>query len=121
MANRIANLDERPAFHEVKTAKPKGKTDGPAPSYKVVMGLAPNYGDDGKAGMKVDAVTPEGPADVAGMKGGDRIISIGGKEVANIYDYMGATRNNNAGDIVAVVVLRDGKKVTLQVTLAPAR
>ncbi len=85
------------------------------------MGLAPGYGDDGKPGMAVDAVTPEGPADMAGLKAGDRIIRIGDKDVANIYDYMAATRNNRPGDIVELVVLRDGKEITLKVTLAPAR
>jgi len=121
VADRIANLTERPAFREVTIKKPEGKSDGPAPTYRVVMGLAPGYGDDGKAGMKVEAVTSEGPADVAGMKAGDRIIRITDKKVDNVYDYMAATRNNNAGDTVEVTVLRDGKEVVLQVTLAPAR
>ncbi len=85
------------------------------------MGLAPGYGDDGKRGMSVDAVNADGPAELAGMKKGDRIIKIGGKGVANIYDYMASTRGNNPGDVVEVVVLRDGKELTLQVTLASAQ
>jgi len=55
------------------------------------------------------------------MKAGDRIIRIGGKSVANVYDYMAASRNNKAGDVVEVVVLRDGQEQSLKVTLAPAR
>lgn len=121
MGRRIAALETRPAFVEVKPPKRKDKGDGPMPTYRVVMGLAPGYADDGEPGMKVEAVTPEGPADVAGMQAEDRIIGINDKPVANIYDYMAATRNNDPGDAVVVVVLRDGKEVTLQVTLAPAR
>jgi len=86
-----------------------------------VMGLTPGFTDDGKPGMGVDAVSPEGPAEIAGMKAGDRIIRVGGKPVANVYDYMAATRNNKAGDTVEVVVLGDGQERTLKVTLAPAR
>ncbi len=71
--------------------------------------------------MAVEAVTPEGPADLAGMQAGDRVIRIGTKKVANIYDYMAATRSNNPGDTVTVVVLRSGKEVPLQVTLAGTR
>ncbi len=118
VASDLASADARPAFQAIER-KDKTPTGG-TPTYRVVMGLAPGYGDDGKEGMLVEAVTPEGPADLAGMKPGDRIVRIGEKDVANIYDYMAATRKNNAGDVVETVVLRDGKKTTLQVTLAPA-
>lgn len=115
----LADSDVRPTYQEVtiKTLDAKGGT----PTYRVVMGLSPGYGDDGKPGMAVDAVSPDGPADLAGMKAGDRIIRIGDKKVANIYDYMAATRKNAAGDKVDVVVLRHGGEITLHVTLAPAR
>ncbi len=111
--------DEPPAFQKMK--KDSTVPDGSTPTYKVVMGLAPGYGDDGKRGMAVDAVTAEGPAGIAGMKKGDRIVRIGGKSVANIYDYMAATRNNKAGDTVEVIVLREDKEITLEVTLSSAR
>ena len=68
--------------------------------------------------MAVDHVSPEGPAEQAGMKNDDRIVRIGDNDVANIYDYMAATRNNEPGDTVAVIVLRNGEELTLQVTLA---
>ena len=119
VALELANSDAPPVYQEVKikTLDAKGGT----PTYRVVMGLAPGYGDDGKPGMSVDAVSPEGPAEVAGMKAGDRIIRIGDKNVANIYDYMASTRKNNPGDVVEVVVLRDGEEFTLRVTLSSAR
>ena len=118
-ASALAEREERPTFQVVKREK-KDQAGG-TPTYRVVMGLAPGYGEDNQPGMGVDAVTPEGPADMAGMKAGDRIIRIGDKDVANIYDYMAATRNNKPGDTVDVTVLRDAKEVVLQVTLAPAR
>lgn len=118
-AAELANRDARPAYQEVKIAQQD--TAGGTPTFRVVMGLAPSYGDDGKPGMLVDAVNPEGPADLAGMKTGDRILSIGGKKVANIYDYMAATRGNNPGDVVDVVVQRGEEQVTLKVTLSAAR
>ncbi|MEK7757108.1 MAG: M28 family peptidase, partial [Planctomycetota bacterium] len=118
-AKDLADRDARPEFQVVKSEKkeqPAGTT-----TFRVVMGLTPNYADDGKPGMAVDAVSPEGPAELAGMKAGDRILRIGGKSVANVYDYMAATRNNKAGETVDVLVLRDGQEQTLKVTLAPAR
>lgn len=115
----IAALDAKPTFQAPKAAATP--SPGGTPTYRVVMGLAPGYGDDGKPGMAVEAVTPEGPAAMAGMKAGDRIVNIGGKKVANIYDYMAATRGNKAGETVDVVVLREGKEVPLKVTLSAAR
>ncbi len=122
LAKQLADRQERPKFQAITPAL-KGPRDAAAgtPTYRVVMGIAPSYGQDGKPGMAVDQVSPQGPADLAGIKTGDRIVRIGDKEVANIYDYMAATRGNKAGDTVTVIVLRDGQKVTLQVTLAAAR
>ncbi len=119
IAGDIAALNARPVFAEVKTTSSDQPTG--TPTYRVVMGIAPGYGDDGKPGMAVEAVTPEGPADVAGLKAGDRILRIGSKKVANIYDYMAATRGNKPGDVVEVVVLREEIEVALKVKLAPAK
>jgi len=122
VALSVANANERPQFVAVKAANPApGDPAAPTPSYRVVMGLAPGYADDGKPGMAVEGVTPEGPAEVAGMKAGDRILRIGDKTVANVYDYMAATRKNNPGDTVDVVVSRGDQEITLKVKLSAAR
>ncbi len=122
IAHHLAMKQQKPKYQVVKRKKKGQSSDSDnLPTYRVVMGLAPGYGDDGKEGMVVDAVSPDGPAEVAGMKSGDRIIQIGDKKVANVYDYMAATRNNKAGDTVEVIVTRKEKKITLKVTLAPAR
>lgn len=122
VAEGIAAMSERPRFQEqAVSASEKRAASGGTPTYRVVMGLAPGYGDDGKPGMAVEAVTPQGPADMAGLKGGDRILRISGKPVANVYDYMASTRGNQPGDTVEVTVQRGGKEMTFAVKLAPAR
>ncbi|MGB0717592.1 MAG: M20/M25/M40 family metallo-hydrolase, partial [Phycisphaerae bacterium] len=120
LTSALVSLDRRPAFVAVKPKAPEGDPDS-TPSYRVVMGIAPGYVDDGKSGMPVDAVNPQGPADMAGIKKGDRIVSIAGRDVANIYDYMAATRGNEPGDVVEVVVIRGDQKMSLKVELAAAR
>jgi hypothetical protein len=117
----LANRPDRPAFQAVKVERRDQAASDSTPGYRVVMGLTPGYGEGDRPGLKVEAVTPEGPAEVAGMMGGDLIVKIDGKDVANIYDYMGALRKNKPGDRVEVVVIRGGEEKTLSVTLAPAR
>lgn len=119
LTEQLANTAEKPAYVEVKSAAPEAS--GPQPSFRVVMGLAPGYGDDGKPGMLVEAVNADGPADLGGMKAGDRILRIGDTKVSNIYDYMASTRKNKAGDVVEVVVQRGDKEMTLTVTLSAAK
>ena len=57
------------------------------------------------------------PPRKAGLKGGDIIVGFGGKPVATIYDYTESLGRYKPGDTVEVVVKRDGKDVTLKVTL----
>ena len=47
----------------------------------------PSYGSDEK-GLAIDGVRKNGPAEKAGIKKGDVIVSIKGEEINNIYDYM---------------------------------
>ncbi|MFQ5464228.1 MAG: M20/M25/M40 family metallo-hydrolase, partial [Phycisphaerae bacterium] len=119
IVRELADGTQKLAFVEVEEPK-RERPSGDTPVYRVVMGLAPAYAEDEKPGMAVDAVTAQGPAAMAGMKPGDRIILIGGKKIANIYDYMASTRGNKPGDAVEVVVLRDGRELKLLVTLAAA-
>lgn len=117
-ARELASRESRPQYVEVKREK---KDQPRTTTFRVVMGLTPNYSEDGRPGMLVDAVSSEGPAEVAGMKAGDRILRINNKPIANVYDYMASTRGNKAGDTVEVVVSREGKEIALKVTLAGAR
>ena len=119
-----ANREDRVKFQTValdRNQDATGAGSGSAPTYRVVMGISPGYGDDGQRGMAVEAVRPEGPADLAGIKAGDRVVRINGKDVANINDYMASMRDNKPGDVIEVVVLRDGKETPLKVTLASAK
>jgi hypothetical protein len=118
VTNLIANREERLTFQRPKSSR--GRSDD-LPTYRVVMGLTPDIAGDDGPGMLVHAVSPDGPAELAGMKAKDRIIRIAGKDVSNIFDYMAATRRNKPGDVVEVVIRRGEVELTLQVTLAGAR
>ena len=67
-------------------------------------------------GVLLSGVAKNGPADKAGIKGGDVIVKLAGKKIENIYDYTYAMDAVKIGHPVKVVVLRDGKRVELTAT-----
>ncbi len=86
---------------------------------RVVMGVMPSYMDTEKReGMEIDGVSAAGPAEKAGLKGGDLILKIGNTDVGSVYDYMGALRNNKPGDVVTVIIKRGDKQMDMKVKLA---
>ncbi len=87
---------------------------------KVWFGIVPAF-EESELGFKIAGTSPGSPAQKAGLQKNDIIISIDGKAIANIYDFMYSYRENNPGDTLAVEVLRgdDLKKLNFDVTLAP--
>lgn len=70
------------------------------------------------AGMRIDSLDPLGPAWQAGMKENDIVISMGGHSVINIQQSLERIANTEPGSKVDVTLFRDGKKMTLTVTVA---
>ena len=61
--------------------------------------------------------TSGGPAAEAGIRAGDRIVAIGGKDVRTPDDVAAAIQDRRPGDRVAVEIERNGTRETLQVEL----
>lgn len=53
----------------------------------------------------------------AGLKAGDRIISINGKAVENSSDFIARVRENKIGDVVKLTFARGEEEKTIEVTL----
>jgi serine protease Do len=68
-------------------------------------------------GMRLMGVRPDSPADKGGLKTGDVIVEFGGRAVKDLYSYTDALYAHKPGDVVKIVVMRDGKRVELNVTL----
>ncbi len=111
----VAKADDKPAKGE--DDQEEQADDAAPPMPKVRMGIMPGYAEDGKTGMMVDGVIEKGPAEKAGIQRGDRIIRIAGKEVNDIYTYMTALTGLKPDDTVEVVLLREGKELTVKIKL----
>jgi membrane-associated protease RseP (regulator of RpoE activity) len=70
---------------------------------------------NGKAPSACTPSDPKAPANVAGIRPGDRIVSMAGRPVNN-WDDLKALVRPNGGRRIAVVVERDGKQVSLAAT-----
>ena len=68
-------------------------------------------------GARVRSVTPDSPADAAGLRRGDIILSVEGKEVASAADLRARVSTTPPGTSVKVRIWRDERPMTLRVVL----
>jgi len=62
-------------------------------------------------------VTPDGPAAHAGIQVNDVIVSVNNKPALSALETMDQVAEIRPGSVIPVVVMRDDKKLTLQVTI----
>ena len=82
-------------------------------NLKVTLGIVPDMVSNDNNGLRVDGVRKGGPADKAGIIKGDRVISIEGQPVTNIYDYMARLGKLKPGQVASVEIIRNEKKQIL--------
>ena len=79
--------------------------------------LAQRYGFAVDEGAYVSAVQQGSGAEAAGIQAGDIIVKFDGQDVTSASDLTIAVRSKSVGDTVPVEVNRDGKTLTMDVTL----
>jgi S1-C subfamily serine protease len=76
------------------------------------------HGDTGREhAVLVMAVTPESPADTAGILIGDLILDVDGKAVGSTDDLLGVLTQDRVGRSVPIRVLRGGATTEISVTI----
>lgn len=70
-----------------------------------------------KTGAYVAGVLDDSPAKEAGLQEGDIIVKFGDEKITSASSVILAVRAHDIGETVPVVVWRDGKEVTIEVTL----
>ena len=79
--------------------------------------LAQNFGYDKRNGAFVNEVQAGSAADKAGIKSGDIITSINGKEVTSFGQLRAIVATQRAGSKVQIGLFRDGRQMVVDVTL----
>jgi serine protease Do len=72
-------------------------------------------------GVMISDVAPRGPADGAGIKPEDVVLSVDGQPVLGLTGFAAALYLHPLDQAVKVVILRDGKKLELDVPAVEAR
>ena len=83
----------------------------------VTSTLAASLGLKDVRGILVGGVNPGGPADHAGLKMGDVILQLNGKDMNDANELRNAVATMAPGTAVTVTVLRDGKQQNFAVRL----
>ena len=115
LAYELSNRDKKLTFQE---AGPKSRpTRSARGGLKVKLGIIPDVSGSSNNGLKAIGVTENNPAYKAGMKSGDIITAINGKQVKNIQDYMYRLSELKPGMTISVEILRGEQKLVLLVQL----
>jgi serine protease Do len=84
---------------------------------QVTHDLAENFNLDRPIGALVGQVVPDSPAEKAGIKAGDVIISYSGKEISQMSMLPAMVASTNVGEKAELVLIRDGKKQNITVEI----
>ncbi|MDF1813798.1 MAG: M28 family peptidase [Verrucomicrobiales bacterium] len=113
IARGLATSANSPMFKKVDPPKNQG-----ARGFRVKLGTIPDYSQTDIKGVKLSGVADKGPADLAGVKGGDIIVGLDGKALFNIYDYTDAIAGLKVGKETEIVVKRGEEELKLKITPA---
>ncbi len=111
IATTLATQADTPDYHRMeKPASAIGQV-----GIRAYLGTIPDYSQSEVAGVKLSGVAKNGPAEKAGVRGGDVVVEVAGRKIENIYDYTYALDGLKIGAPVEMVVQREGWRVTLTV------
>jgi aminopeptidase YwaD len=108
----IDTNDKRPVYTVAKSES-TGRTSG----FRVYLGTIPNYADSND-GLLLDGVRDDSPAAKAGIKAGDKIVKLAGRDVRNVYDYTYALGEMKAGQEYEVELMRGSERIKVMITPA---
>ena len=110
IARAIDHGDARPAY-----ALARSQPSGRSTTFRVTLGTVPSYAESND-GMLLDAVRDDSPASKSGLKAGDKIVKLAGREIKNVYDYTYALGEMKPDQEYEVEVTRGGERLKFKLT-----
>ena len=85
---------------------------------KGFIGIVAKSKDPYEDGTEIAAVRTRSPAEQAGIKAGDKVLSVDGKPVRRHQEIRQVLGSFDAGEVIRLKLQRDGKEIELETTLA---
>jgi S1-C subfamily serine protease len=120
LALEVADRAE-PLTYQASAGPPPARGD--RRSWGASLGTIHDYAgaDSGEPGVAIGGVRPGGPAEKAGIRRGDRLVGLSGREIRDINDFMFVLRAAKPGELSRAVVIRDGERIELEVVFGESR
>jgi putative serine protease PepD len=81
------------------------------------LGVSGTESSSGRAGALVTQVSPDGPADEAGVQAGDLITTFDGEPVASMIDLAAKVRQTQPGTVIGLSVVRNSNRMSIDVRI----
>ena len=94
-----------------------GSPAGGSP-FRATLGVVPDYAAEDVKGVRITGTSPGSPAAKAGLKDGDTIVQWDQTKLDSVYGLTDELKRARPGQKVKLGVLRDGKRIELEATLA---
>jgi Tol biopolymer transport system component len=111
LAERIASQDKELTYQNVPQ-----KVMDQHRGFRIFLGTIPDYSEDKIKGVKLSGVITGGPAEKAGLRGGDVIVEFLSKKIENIHDYVFALELAKPNEATKIVILRNGQREEISIT-----
>jgi aminopeptidase YwaD len=109
----VKAVDLNPTKPTYTVAKSAAPTEGRR-TFSVSLGTIPGYGD-GNDGMVVEGVRENTPAAKIGMKAGDKIVKLAGKDIKNVQDYTAVLSDLKADTEYEIIYVRGGQRIVAKI------
>ena len=112
VCRQLITMDQPPRY----AAQERPKDGERRANLRAWLGSVPDYAQSDVEGVLLSGVAKNGPAEKAGVRGGDIIVKLAGRDVKNIYDYTFAIEALKSGQETEISVRRGEQVLTFKVT-----